>query len=97
MQLLPLVTTFQQLGTGLLTQNLFHAYKEVFTYFLKATIVISAKYVVTFRISCLLTILSQTDENFNVFQIKENGNCFIDWVFHNRDVLQLKEDIEKTM
>ena len=67
MQLLPLVTTFWWLGAGFLTQNLFHAYKEVFSYFQKAIIVVCAKYVVTFTISCSLTILSQTDENFNMF------------------------------
>ena len=67
MQLLPLVTTFQWLGASFLTQNLFNAYKEVFAYFQKAIIAICTKYAVTFRFFCLLTILSETDENFNMF------------------------------
>ena len=39
-------------------------YNEVFTYFQKAMVIICAKYVVTFRISCLFTILSEAEENF---------------------------------
>ena len=41
-------------------------YNEVFTNFQKALIVICAKYVVTFRISYLLTVLSEGEENFNM-------------------------------
>ena len=41
-------------------------YNEVFTYFQKAIIVICAKYVFTFRISYLLNILSEAEENFKM-------------------------------
>ena len=51
-----------------------------------------AKYVVTFRISCLLTIPSEADGNFN---IEENGNSFMIRCFKMGDeVLKLKEAIE---
>ena len=97
MWLLPLVTTFQWLGAKFLTQNLFHEYNKVFKYFQKALIVICAKYVVTFRISCLFSILREAEENLNyVFLVKESGSSFMTGcLFHSRDVLQLREDIEK--
>ena len=43
-----------------------HACYEVSTYFQKAITGIHLKYVVTFRISCLLTILSEVEKNFNM-------------------------------
>ena len=49
-------------------------------YFQKAIIVICAKCVVTFRISCLLTMLSEAEENFNISSRQkkmENGNSFM--------------------
>ena len=78
MWLLPLVTTFQWLGANFLTQNLFHEYNKVFKYFQKALIVICAKYVITFRISCLFSILREAEENLNyVFLVKESGSSFM--------------------
>ena len=42
---------------------------------------ICAKCVVAFRIPCLLTILSEAEENFKIdrriFEIEENGNSFM--------------------
>ena len=53
---------------------------------------------VTFRISCLLTIPSEAGKLQYVFEIEEKGNsfaCFHDCIFHSRGVLQVREDIEK--
>ena len=70
-------------------------YSEIYIYFQKAIIVICAKGVITFRVSCLLSILSETEENFNVFMIEKNGNSY-DWVYHSRAVVQIREDIGKS-
>ena len=58
-------------------------YSEIFIYFQKPIIAIFAKSVVTFRISCLLTVLSETEENFNIYvlEIEENVNNFMDGCF----------------
>ena len=52
---------------------------------------------VTFRISCLLTILSAAEEKLqNVFQIEENGNSFMIGCFAlGNEVLQLREALER--
>ena len=61
MWLLSLVTFF----SGLVEIFQIKMYNNVFTHFQKPIIVICEKYVVTFRISYLLTILSQgEEENF---------------------------------
>ena len=57
---------FQQPVANAQAQNLFHVDDEVFKFFQKIMIMICAKYVVTFRISGLFTILSEAEKNFNM-------------------------------
>ena len=66
MWLLFLAPIFSTLVQILKAKNLFHVYYEVFTYFQKAMIMICAKYVVTFIVSCLFTILSEAEKKFNM-------------------------------
>ena len=68
-------------------------YNEVFIYFEKAIIVIYAKYLVTFRISYLLNILSEAEENFKLSS-KKKKEWFMIGCF-TVQVLQLREDKEK--
>ena len=65
MWLLFLAPIFSTLVQILKAKNLFHVYYEVFTYFQKVMIMICAKYVVTFIVSCLLAILSEAEKKFN--------------------------------
>ena len=63
MWLLCLVIIFSGLVEVVKPQNLFHVYNEVFRNFQKSMIMICAKYFVT---SCLFTVLSEAEENFNM-------------------------------
>ena len=64
-------------------------YNEVFIYFEKAIIVIYAKYLVTFRISYLLNILSEAEENFKLSSKKREWfmiGCFTVQVLQLRKI-----------